>query len=224
MRAGEARRRARGPTARPIAVEPVAETSGTLRVVDQRLAEPRAPPSTAEQAGAAPSAEARGGAVEQRLRGQRGQRRLLRRLPDHGIAADQRQRRIPRPDRDREVERGDDAVDAERMPGLHHAMVARARWRWSGRRAGATGRRRSRRCRSSPGLRRGPSVRILPASMVTSRPRSALAARSSSPNSRTSSPRRGAGTSRHRERPHARPLGAIHIAAPRQLDTADELS
>ena len=31
--------------------------------------------------------------------------------------------------------------------------------RWSGRRAGATGRRRSRRCRSSPALRRGPRRR-----------------------------------------------------------------
>src|SRR5882672_9037095 len=38
-----------------------------------------------------------------------------------------------------------------------------------------------------------PSDTILPASSVTSRPRSDFAARSSSPNSRTSSPRRGAG-------------------------------
>ncbi len=41
-----------------------------------------------------------------------------------------------------------------------------------------------------------PSETILPASSVTSRPRSALAARSSSPSRRTSSPRRGAGTIR----------------------------
>ena len=42
-----------------------------------------------------------------------------------------------------------------------------------------------------------PSEGILPASIVTSRARSSFAARSSSPNSRTSSPRRGAGTWRH---------------------------
>ncbi len=41
-----------------------------------------------------------------------------------------------------------------------------------------------------------PSETILPASSVTSRPRSARAARSSSPSRRTSSPRRGAGTTR----------------------------
>ena len=57
------------------------------------------------------------------LRRQRGERRLLRRLPDHAVAADQRERRVPRPDRHREIEGGDDADDAERMPGLHHAVV-----------------------------------------------------------------------------------------------------
>ena len=34
-----------------------------------------------------------------------------------------RERRVPRPHRDGEVEGGDDAADAERMPGLHHAVV-----------------------------------------------------------------------------------------------------
>ncbi len=43
-----------------------------------------------------------------------------------------------------------------------------------------------------------PSCVILPVSSVTSAPRSALCARSSSPSSRTSSPRRGAGTVRQR--------------------------
>ena len=38
-RAGEALRRACGPTARPMAVEPVAETSGTAVIVDQGLAD-----------------------------------------------------------------------------------------------------------------------------------------------------------------------------------------
>ena len=60
---------------------------------------------------------------EQRLHGKRRQRRLFRRLPDGGIAADQRQRGIPRPDGDREVEGGDDADHAERMPGFHHPVL-----------------------------------------------------------------------------------------------------
>ena len=41
----------------------------------------------------------------------------------HGIAADQRQRRVPRPHRDREVEGRDDADHAQRVPGLHHAVA-----------------------------------------------------------------------------------------------------
>ena len=42
-----------------------------------------------------------------------------------------------------------------------------------------------------------PSCRIFPASSVTSRPSASLLTRNSSPNRRISSPRRGAGTSRH---------------------------
>jgi hypothetical protein len=68
-------------------------------------------------------AEARDRAIEDGLAGKRGQRRLFRRLPDDGIAADQCERRIPRPDGDREVEGGDDADDAERMPGFHHPVA-----------------------------------------------------------------------------------------------------
>ena len=63
-----------------------------------------------------------GGPLGQCLAGQRGQRRELRRLPHQGVAADQRDRGIPRPHRDREVERSDDADDAERMPGLHQPV------------------------------------------------------------------------------------------------------
>ena len=66
-----------------------------------------------------------GGPLDQRLACQRGQRRQLRRLPHHGVTAHQRDRGVPRPDRDGEVERGDHTDDAERMPGLHQP-VARA--------------------------------------------------------------------------------------------------
>ncbi len=52
-----------------------------------------------------------------------GQRRLRRRLPDHGVAAHRGERRVPRPHRDREVEGGDDADHAERVPLLVHAVA-----------------------------------------------------------------------------------------------------
>ena len=68
-------------------------------------------------------AGALGGAGKDRLAGKRGQRRLFRWLPDDRVAADQRKRRVPRPDGDGEVEGRDDADDAERMPGFHHAVA-----------------------------------------------------------------------------------------------------
>ena len=58
-----------------------------------------------------------------------------------------------------------------------------------------------------------PSEGILPASNVTRRPRSALAARSSSPNRRISSPRRGAGTVRQVAKAAcARPMASLACA------------
>jgi hypothetical protein len=52
------------------------------------------------------------------VHGDRGQRRFVRRLPQARIAANRRERRIPRPHRDREIERADDSHHAERMPLL----------------------------------------------------------------------------------------------------------
>jgi hypothetical protein len=95
-----------------------------LRMVDQRFADG----AVADEIWLRPGrrvAEA-GGALEDRLAGERGERGLFRRLPDDGVAADQRQRRVPRPDRDREVEGRDDADDAERMPGFHHPVAGRS--------------------------------------------------------------------------------------------------
>src|SRR6185437_7580377 len=62
-------------------------------------------------------------AFKDSLRGERGERCLLGGLPDDGVAADEGERGVPAPDGDGEVERGDDADDAEWVPGLHHAMV-----------------------------------------------------------------------------------------------------
>ena len=115
----------RGPTLRPIAVEPVADSTGTRAIVDQRLAGlAAADHHLGQMVGRciAFGAVALHRALEQALHGKRGHRRLLRRLPHHGVAADEGERRIPRPHRDREVEGRDDADHADRMPGLHHAV------------------------------------------------------------------------------------------------------
>ena len=61
--------------------------------------------------------------VEQRLHRDRGQRRLFGRLPHDAVTANQGKRGIPGPDRDGEVERGDDRDRAQRMPGFAHAMA-----------------------------------------------------------------------------------------------------
>ena len=95
---------------------------GDAGVVDERLADIAAADQDLGQA-VGRIAEAAHRARDHRLRGQRRQRRLLGRLPDHRVAADQRERGIPGPHRHRKVESGDDPADAERMPGLHHPVV-----------------------------------------------------------------------------------------------------
>ena len=110
----------RGPTCCPIRTEPGRAQQRHPWVVDQPFADLAAAQN--QPAHRARRADVVGGPLGQRLAGQRGQRRQLRRLPHHGVAADQRDRGIPRPHRDREVERGDDADDAERMPGLHQPV------------------------------------------------------------------------------------------------------
>ena len=62
---------------------------------------------------------------EDRHHGKRCQRRFLGWFPDHRIAANERQRGVPGPDRNREIEGRDDGGDARRVPGFHHP-VARA--------------------------------------------------------------------------------------------------
>ena len=57
------------------------------------------------------------------VRRPRRQRRLLGRLPHHGVAAHQRERGVPRPHGDRKVERGNDPAYTIRMPRFEHAMV-----------------------------------------------------------------------------------------------------
>jgi hypothetical protein len=49
-------------------------------------------------------------------------------FPDDGVAADEGECGVPAPDGDGEVEGGDDADDAEGVPGLHHAMFGALGW------------------------------------------------------------------------------------------------
>ena len=91
------------------------EQLADLRVADDHLGEPVG-------CGSSGLREACAGSAEERLTGERGERRLLRRLPHHRVAAHGSEREVPGPDRDRKVERADHANRAERMPCLGHAM------------------------------------------------------------------------------------------------------
>ena len=55
-------------------------------------------------------------------------RSLFRWLPDYGVAADEGEGGVPAPDGYGEVEGGDDADDAEGVPGLHHAVLCALGW------------------------------------------------------------------------------------------------
>ncbi len=69
------------------------------------------------------SVDSGGRLLEQGTGGDRGQRRQVARLPDHRVAADDGERRVPAPHGDREVERGDHRGRAERMPLLHQPVA-----------------------------------------------------------------------------------------------------
>src|SRR6516165_2837093 len=69
-----------------------------------------------------------------------------------------------------------------------------------------------------------PSDTILPASMVTSAPRSLLAARRSSARMRTNSPRRGGGTVRQALKAFAAAYGCAHLLRPGDPDMGDNFA
>ncbi len=60
---------------------------------------------------------------EEGVGGEGGERGFFGRLPDDGVAADEREGGVPAPDGDGEIEGRDDAGDAEGVPLLHHAVV-----------------------------------------------------------------------------------------------------
>ena len=111
-----------GPTCRPMAVEPVADTTGTRASSTSASPTSRPPMTTSQSPSGTPPKRAAARATIA-CGGERRQRRLLGRLPDDAVAAHEGERRVPGPDRDGEVEGRDDAADAERVPGLHHAVV-----------------------------------------------------------------------------------------------------
>ena len=92
-------------------------------MLDQPLAQFAPADQQLRQAAGRIVAEIGGNLLEKGLHRERGQRGLLRRFPDQRIAAHQRQRRIPAPHRDREVERGNDADRAGRMPLFDQPVV-----------------------------------------------------------------------------------------------------
>ncbi len=109
-------------TARPMRTEPVAEISGSAGDAARRA--PTSPPPISRRGDAGRGLrEVRQHLADEALAGGGAQRRLLRGLPHDGVAADQAEHRVPRPHRHREVERGDDADRAERVPLLHQAVA-----------------------------------------------------------------------------------------------------
>ena len=108
------RRRARRGDERDAIV--VGELNGPVGATDDELEEP-----------VGDAAEPRRGALEERRRGESRERRSLRRLPDHRVSAHERQRGVPAPHRDREVEGADHGDRPERMPRLREPVTGALR-------------------------------------------------------------------------------------------------
>jgi hypothetical protein len=100
---------ARGGDEGDAAVVDHARADDTARAVDER-----------EDAAQAVAFE---NAVGDAMDGDGGERRFFRRLPDDAIAADGGYERVPAPDGDGEVEGGDAADDAKRVPLLIHPVA-----------------------------------------------------------------------------------------------------
>ena len=115
----------------------------------------------------------------------------------HGVATDQCQRRVPAPDGHGKVEGGYDAAQTQRVPVSTHGGALGARRLWSGRRAGVTDPTAKSQMSIISCTSPRPSCRILPDSSDTRRPRPPSPGATARQSRRTSSPRRGAGTSRH---------------------------
>ena len=65
--------------------------------------------------------------AQQPMQGKCGERSFFRRLPQHGVAAHQRERRIPGPHRHRKVEGGDHADRSERVPAFQQMVTGALR-------------------------------------------------------------------------------------------------
>ena len=185
----------RGPTTRPIAVDPVAETNA-IRGSSTNASPTSRPPWTSctSPSGASPKRFQARPASAITASAQSGVFSLGFQIDR--VAADQGQRRIPRPHRDGEVEGADYQHRPQRVPLLHHPMV----WPLAG----------DGQAVELPRQADGEVADVdhlldlaealledLAAFERHEQCERPFAARSSSPSSRTSSPRRGAGTVRH---------------------------
>jgi hypothetical protein len=187
----------RGPTTsamrRPMRVEPVAEMSGMRRSLSMRSPTSSTEPITIPNSPGQSNCFIR--SWQMFCTAIAVKRHLVRRLPHHRVAADDRERGVPRPHGDREVERRDHAAHAERLPLLVHAV---ARALAVHREAVQLARQADREVADVDHLLHfaealGEDLAVLERDQ---QPRSSFFARSASPSARTSSPRRGAGTVR----------------------------
>ena len=106
-------------TSRPVAVDPVNETTRMAGWRDERRA------GAGAVAGHEVDHAGRQAGVGQRLHEVDGrERRLLGRLEHHGVAADQGREDLPGGHRDREVPGGDQPAQADRLADRHRELVA----------------------------------------------------------------------------------------------------
>ena len=110
-----------GATARPMRVEPVADTMATPSCAAS--AAPDVGPALEHLVEPVRGADVGGGPAQQGVAGHGRQRRLVRRLPQHRVAGDEGQGGVPRPHGDGEVERRDHGARAHRVPRLHQAVA-----------------------------------------------------------------------------------------------------
>ena len=175
-----------GPTIAPMRVEPVAETIGTSLRGDERLADRRPADHDLRRA---PRARRRRSASAPRV-----EETFIAASAVKGVFSDGFQI-TGSPQTSASA-----AFQAQTATGKLKAEITAqvpsgarspscggpdARRRWSDRRAGARGRRRSRRCRSSPALRRAPRRRSCPPRASPAAPSALLRGAHSSPSRRT---------------------------------------
>ncbi len=132
---------------------------GDAVIVDQRLADLAAADQDLATVPPARRRTLRGGALDDGLHGERRERRLLRGLPDDGLPHTKASAAFQDQTATGKLKAVMTPHDAERVPGLHHAVVGPLGGDGQAEELARQADGDSRRCRSSPGLRRGPRTR-----------------------------------------------------------------